>query len=459
MKIMILGAGQVGRSVAEALAHEDNDITIVDTDASALRNLREKLDVRVEIGQASYPRVLERAGIEDADMVIAVTNSDEINMIACYVAFTLYRTPTKIARIRSSHYLDHPRLFSSEALPIDVLISPEQLVTEYIFRLISHPGASQVLNFAGGKVQLVGVNAVAGGALIGHRLSEMYDHMPGVKARVVALFRHDKPVPINRETVVEVDDEVFFIAHPKHIRALISEVRRLDKPYKRIMIAGGGNIGNRLARQLEDARYQVKIVERNPERASKLAERLDKTLVLEGDAADENLLIEESIENIDVFIAVTNDDEANILSSMLAKRLGARRVMSLINRMSYTALVESSIDLAISPHQITIGALLTHIRRGDIVAVHSLRRGAAEAIEVIAHGDKKTSRVVGRRVSEVKLPPSTIIGALVRDEEVLIMNEGDDVLIEPDDHVIMFLTDKRYIPAVEKLFQVGIHFF
>ncbi len=457
MKVLILGAGQVGRSVAEVLAHEDNDVTIVDTDVSVLRELREKLDVRTEIGQASYPRVLERAGVEDVDMLIAVTNSDEVNMIACQVAFTLYRTPTKIARIRSSHYLQHPRLFVQEALPIDVLISPEQLVTEHAFRLISHPGALQVLNFADGKVQLVGVKALSGGSLIGHALAAMYDHMPGIRASIAAIFRKGKPLRITPETVVEVDDEVFFVASPKHIRAIISEMRKLDKPYKRIMIAGGGNIGNRLARLLEEARYQVKIIEHNAQRAAKLAERLEKTIVLEGDASDESLLLEENIENTDVFIAVTNDDEANILSSMLAKRLGARQVMSLINRMSYADLVESSVDLAISPQQITIGALLTHIRRGDIVAVHSLRRGAAEAIEVIAHGDKKTSRVVGRRVSQIKMPPSAAIGALVREDEVLILD--DDPLIEANDHVIMFLTDKRYIPAVEKLFQVGIHFF
>nr|CAA6820261.1 MAG: Trk system potassium uptake protein TrkA [uncultured Thiotrichaceae bacterium] len=457
MKVLILGAGQVGRSVAEVLAHEDNDVTIVDTDATVLRELREKLDVRTEVGQASYPRVLERAGIEDVDMLIAVTNSDEVNMVACQVAFTLYRTPTKIARIRSSHYLQHPRLFVQEALPIDVLISPEQLVTDHIFRLISHPGALQVLNFSEGKIQLVGVKALSGGALIGNKLLDMYEHMPGIKASIAAIFRKGKPLKIKEDTVVEVDDEVFFVASPKHIRAIISEMRRLDKPYKRIIIAGGGNIGNRLARLLEEAKYQVKIIESNTDRASKLAERLDKTIVLEGDASDEGLLIEENIENTDVYIAVTNDDEANILSSMLAKRLGARRVMSLINRMSYAELVERNIDLAISPQQITIGALLTHIRRGDIVAVHSLRRGAAEAIEVVAHGDKKTSRVVGRRISEVKLPPSTIIGALVRGDEVIMLDENP--LIEASDHIIMFLTDKRYIPAVEKLFQVGVHFF
>ncbi|HRJ52610.1 MAG TPA: Trk system potassium transporter TrkA [Candidatus Thiothrix moscowensis] len=457
MKILILGAGQVGHSVAESLANESNDITIVDTNAVALRDLREKLDVRVEVGQASYPRVLERAGIEDADMLIAVTNSDEINMVACQVAHTLYRTPTKIARIRSSHYLDRKELFNADAVPIDVLISPEQLVTEYIFRLISHPGASQVLNFANGRVQMVGVKALQGSPLVGYPLLALKDHIPGIKARVAAIFRRGKPIIPKLETVVEADDEIFFIASPKHIRAIISELRKLDKPYKRIILAGGGNIGNRLARLLEDSRYQVKVIEMNGERAAKLAERLDKTIVLEGDAADETLLSEENIENTDVFIATTNDDEANILSSMLAKRLGAKRVMCLINRPSYVDLVESSIDIAISPQQVTIGALLTHVRRGDMVAVHALRRGSAEALEVIVHGDYKTSRVVGRRLDELGLPPGTTICALVRGEDVLMAM--DDIIINADDHIIIFVTDKRYVPAVEKLFQVGIHFF
>ncbi len=457
MKILILGAGQVGRSVAESLANEENDVTIIDTNNAALRDLREQLDVRVEVGQASYPRVLERAGVQDADMIIAVTNSDEINMVACQVAHTLYHTPTKIARIRSSHYLDHPELFTNNAVPIDVLISPEQLVTEHIFRLISHPGTLQVLDFAKGKIQMIGVKAIQGGPLIGHQLREMREHMPGLKARVATIFRHGKARIPTDDTVVEVDDELFFIASPKHIRLIISELRKLDKPYKRIIIAGGGNIGNRLARLLEESRYQVKIIEKNNERAAKLAERLDKTIVLEGDVADENLLLEENIDNTDVFIAVTNDDEANILSSMLAKRLGAKRVMSLINRPSYVELVESSIDLAISPQQITIGTLLTHVRRGDIVAVHALRRGTAEAIEIIAHGDIKTSRVIGRRLNEINLPPGTIICALVRRDEILFAN--NDTIIESDDHVLILVTDKRYVPTVEKLFQVSIQYF
>ena len=457
MKILILGAGQVGHSVAASLVNEDNDVTIVDTNATALRDLREKLDVRVEVGQASYPRVLERAGIEDADMIVAVTNSDEINMVACQIAHTLYHTPTKIARIRSSHYLDRPELFNDASVPIDVLISPEQLVTQHIFNLISHPGSLQVISFANGKVQMVGVKALHDGPLIGSPLKAMREHMPGVEARVAAIFRKGKPINPTEATVVEVNDEIFFIASPKHIRSIISELRKLDKPYKRIMLAGGGNIGNRLARLLEESRYHVKIIEKDNERAAKLAERLDKTIVLEGDAADESLLSEENIDNTDVFVAITNDDEANILSSMLAKRLGARRVMCLINRPSYIDLVESSIDIAISPQQVTIGALLTHIRRGDIVAVHALRRGSAEAIEVVVHGNYKTSRVVGRRLDEIKLPPSATIGALVRGDSILM--SAAELVVQENDHIIMLVTDKRYMPAVEKLFQVGIQFF
>ena len=457
MKILILGAGQVGHSLAESLVKEEHDVTIVDHDVNVLRELRDKLDVRTQVGMASHPATLESAGIDDVEMLIAVTNSDEINIVACQVAYSLYHTPTKLARIRSSEYLRHPELFNSNSIPIDVLISPEQLVTEYIFRLLSFPGALQVLDFADGHVQLVAVKAYYGGSLVGHELRSLKEHMPDLKGKVLTIFRKDKAIIPSDDTVIDIDDEVFFLASPEHIRTIISELRRLDKPYKRIMIAGGGSIGRRLAGLLEEANYRVKIIEFNPDRATYLAEVLDKTIVLEGDAADESLLLEEDIENIDVFIALTDDDEANILSAMLAKRLGSRRVMSLINRTSYVDLVEtSSIDLAISPQQVTIGALLTHVRRGDIVSVHSLRRGAAEAIEVIAHGDKKTSRVIGRRLGEIKLPPATTIGAIVRNEEVIVAS--DDIVIEAEDHILMLLSDKRYIPAVEKLFQVSVTF-
>ncbi|MGD8498162.1 MAG: Trk system potassium transporter TrkA [Chromatiales bacterium] len=456
MKILILGAGQVGSSVAHNLASEANDITVVDSRPEILRELQDRLDIRTVMGHGSHPDVLMRAGCADTDMIIAVTNSDETNMVACQIAYTLFHTPTKIARVRSAEYLAHPQLFMQESLPIDVLISPEQLVTDYVQRLIEHPGALQVLDFANGRVQLVAVKAYYGGPLVGHELRTLAEHMPGIQTRVAAIFRRGAAIIPEGHTVIEPDDEVFFIAARKNIRAVTSELRKLDKPYKRVMMAGGGNIGKRLAEALE-SRYQVKIIEHNPQRARYLSESLNKAIVLHGDAADEDLLLEENIDRADVFCALTNDDEANILSAMLAKRLGARKVMSLINRPSYVELVESGIiDIAISPQQVTIGALLTHVRRGDVVEVHSLRRGAAEAIEAVAHGDNKTSKVVGRRIEEIKLPPGTTIGAIVRGDEVVIAHH--DTVIESEDHVILFLVDKLRIVEVERLFQVSVTF-
>ncbi len=456
MKIIILGAGQVGSSVAENLASEANDITVVDTNPERLQMLRDHLDLRTVVGMAAHPEVLVRAGAEDADMILAVTNSDETNMIACQVAYTLFHTPTKIARVRAVEYLNHSRLFSQEALPVDVLISPEQIVTRYIQHLIETPGALQVLDFAEGKVMLVAVKAYYGGPLVGHELRALREHMPGVDARVAAIFRRGHPIIPEGHTVIEADDEVFFIAARGHIRKVMGELRELDKPVKRLMLAGGGNIGMRLARALEN-RYQVKLIEHGTARAAYISEELDKTIVLLGDSCDEDLLREENIDSTDVFCAVTNEDQSNILSAMLAKRLGARKVMALINRASYVDLVQTGvIDIAISPQQATIGSLLAHVRRGDVVVVHSLRRGAAEAIEAIAHGDAKTSKVVGRSVEQINLPAETTITAIVRGDEVIIAHH--DTVIKADDHVILFLVDKRRVPEVERLFQVGVTF-
>ena len=456
MKIIILGASQVGMTVAEVLASEANDITIVDHNTEHLRALQDHLDIRTVLGQASHPDVLRKAGAEDADLVLAVTNSDETNMIACQVAYTLFHTPTKIARVRSVEYLNHPELFCQEALPVDVLISPEQLVTDSIQRLIETPGALQVLDFADGRVRLVAVKAFYGGPLVGHQLREMPQRMPGIDTRVAAVFRHGRAIVPEGDTVIEADDEVFFIAAAEHIHAVMGELRKLDKPVRRVILAGGGNIGRRLARGLE-SNYNVKLIEHNIDGARALSEVLDKTIVLQGDAADEDLLREENIDTTDVFCAVTNDDQINILSAMLAKRMGARKVMSLINRSAYVDLVQSGIiDIAISPQQTTISSLLAHVRRGDVVVAHSLRRGAAEAIEAVAHGDSRTSKVVGRAVEQIKLPPGTTIDAIVRGEEVIIAHH--DTRIEAGDHVILFLIDKKHVTDVEKVFQVGVTF-
>jgi trk system potassium uptake protein TrkA len=458
MKIIILGAGQVGGSLAEHLAGEKNDITVVDIDSDRLRELQDRLDIGTVTGPASYPGVLRRAGAEDADMLIAVTNSDEINMAACQIAFSLFRTPTKISRIRSTAYLGKRELFCNEGIPIDVIISPELLVTRYIQKLIQYPGALQVLDFAEGKAQLVAVKAYSDGPMVGNELKEIRKHMPDVDTRVAAIFRHDHPPLIpEASTIVEAGDEVFFIAASENIMPVMGELRRLDNPNRRIMIAGGGNIGERLAEVLEND-YQVKLIERSYPRCRHLSERLDRCIVLHGNASDKDLLLSENIEDTDVFCALTNDDEANIMSSMLAKRLGAKKVITLITNPAYVDLVQGGeIDIAISPQQVTMGSLLTHVRRGDITNVHSLRRGAAEAIEVIAHGDSRTSKVVGRRLDEIENPGGVTIGAVVRNNEVLIAHR--DIVVETDDHLILFLIDKTKIKHVERLFQVGAGFF
>ncbi|GMM85592.1 Trk system potassium transporter TrkA [Pseudoalteromonas sp. MTN2-4] len=457
MKIIILGAGQVGGTLAENLVGEQNEITVVDIDGDRLRELQDKYDLQGVAGHSAHPDVLRQAGAEDADMIIAVTSSDEVNMVACQVAYSIFNTPTKIARIRSEQYLKYrEKLFHNDDLPVDHYIAPEQLVTKYIRRLIDYPGALQVLQFGDGMLSLVAVKAYYGGLLVGYALSALKEHIPNVDTRVAAIYRQGKAIKPLGTTVIEADDEIFFLAATKHIRAVMNELQKLEQSYKKIMIAGGGNIGAGLARSLEK-NHSVKLIERNQARATELSEMLDNTVVFCGDASDQELLSEEHIEQVDVFIAVTNDDEANIMAAMLAKRMGAQKTMVLIQRGAYVDLVQGGeIDIAISPQQATISALLTHVRRGDIVNVYSLRKGAAEAIEAVAHGDENTSKVVGRAISDIKLPVGTTIGAIVRNDEVLIAH--DDTVIISGDHVIMFLIDKKQIGVVEKLFQVSALF-
>jgi trk system potassium uptake protein TrkA len=457
MKILILGAGQVGSSAAYHLSREEaNEVTVVDMRPDVLRELQDRLDIRTVVGHAAHPDVLDRAGANDADIVVALTDADETNMVACQVAYTLFHTPTKIARIRAAEYMNAKDLFTQDAIPVDVRISPEQLVCEYIEQLILYPGASQVLDFADGRVRLVGVKADRDGLLVGQRIATLKEHVPNTEGRIAAIYRQGKAMLPEGDTVIQEGDEVFFIADRKDIRVFMSEMRRLEDPVRRVVIAGGGNIGVRLALALEQTN-QVKIIERDPRRARHISEQLNKAIVLVGDAADEELLLEENIDNVDVFCALTNSEEANILSSMLAKRLGSHKVMALINRASYVDLVEAgSIDIAISPQQVTIGSLLAHVRRGDVVKVHSLRRGAAEAIEAVAHGEEGESKVVGRKIEDINLPKGAAIVTLVRDGQVIIAHH--DTVIETDDHVILFLTDRRKIENLEKLFQVGVSF-
>ena len=458
MKIIIIGAGQVGGTLAENMVGEQNDIILIDTNTAVLQELQDKMDLQVITGQGSHPDILKQAGAEDADMVIAVTSDDATNMVACQIAYSLFHTPTKIARIRSNQILKYKnQLFHDTDIPVDHIIAPEQLVTRDIARLIDYPGALQVLEFAKGKVSLVAVKAYYGGLLVGHALSTIKKHIPNADTRVAAIYRNGRPIRPLGTTVIEADDEIFFIAASIHIRTIMNELQKLEPPYKRIMIAGGGNIGAGLARILEE-NHQVKLIEHSTKRAEHLASDLNNTVVFVGDSSDQELLKEEHIDQFDVFIAVTNDDEANIMSSLLAKRLGVRKTMVLIQRTAYIDLIDSSdIDIAISPQQATISALLTHVRRGSIHNVYSLRRGAAEAIEIVAKGDEQSSKVVGQKISALKLPPGTTIGAIVRDDEVIIAHSN--TIIREEDHVVLFLVDKSHVSHVEKLFHVDINYF
>jgi len=456
LKIVILGAGQVGSSVAENLVSEKNDITVVDVEGARLRALQDRFDLRTVVGSAAHPSVLIEAGIEDADMVIAVTQSDETNLVACKIAQQLFNVPTRIARVRASEYLANDAVLGAQGFAVDLAICPEQVLTDYIVKLVQFPEALQVLEFADGKVSLVAVRAFQGGPLVGHPLRDLRQHMPSIDTRVAAIFRGDRPIAPEGDTVIEPGDEVFCLAATQNIRQVMRELRRMDKPVRRVMIAGGGNIGQRLAIALERD-YIVKVIEHNKRRCEVLAERVERALVLQGDATDETLLQAENVEEMDIFIAVTNDDENNIMSSLLAKRMGARRVVSLINRRSYVDLLQAGqIDIAISPAQATIGQLLAHVRRGDVTQVYSLRRGAAEAIEAVVHGDAESCRMVGRKLEDIDLPRGASVGAIVRGDEVVIAHH--DTVIQPEDHVIVFVTDKRTLPKVEKLFQVGVGF-
>lgn len=456
MRIVILGAGQVGGTLARNLAYEHNEITLVDLDETRLRELQHRIDIKTIQGCASHPNILSEAGIENADMLIAVTNSDEINMMACQIAYSIFRTPNKIARIRSSHYYQYPELFCNDHVPVDVCISPEKLVTEHIVNLIDYPGASQVIDFSDGKVLLVTIKPQMGGLMVGKTIAQLDQHLSAIEAGVVAIFRDNVAIPIEQSCTIAKGDDVIFVASPQAIHQVLIALGRYTHPNRRIMIAGGGHIGSKLAQSLEN-RYRIKVIEHNAERANTLASQLHKATILQGNIADRDLLINENIEFTDVFCAVTNDDEANIMSCLQAKRLGTRHTMTLINRNAYVDLIDdSTIDHAISPQLITIGSILTKIRRGNMIKVHHLHGNEAEAIELIISGDEKTSKVIGRHLHELDLPPSCILTAIVREETVIVAEQ--DQILQAKDHVILISLKKRYVHQIESLFQVNLSF-
>lgn len=458
MKILILGAGRVGTSVAENLVSEHNDITVIDTDGPRLALLQERFDLRVVVGSGIHMSTLEQAGARDADMLISCATADETNLVACKIAKQVFNVPRRIARVRSPEFLDNASLMGDDGFCVDNLICPERSVTSYLTNLIAIPEALQVVEFAEGRVSAVTVRAHAGSPLCQHPIESLREHMPGTDIRIISIFRQGELITPEGRTVIQPGDEVVCLAATHEVRRLVRELRERDKPVRRLMIAGGGNIGLRLAREIGHL-YEVKLIEQNRRRCEYLAAQVpSKTLVLNGDATDEDLLEDENVGDMDLFLALTSDDEDNIMSSLLAKRMGARRVIALIGRKSYAELMEGGrIDIAISPSEATIGELLRHVRRGDVVAVHRLRHGVTEAIEAIAHGDAKSSKVVGRRIEQIKLPDGAIIGAIARSDAVLMAHH--DTVVQSGDHVIVFVTHQRLVSQVEKLFQVSVSFF
>ena len=451
MNILILGAGRVGTASAIQLAKEqDNEVTIVDIDDERLNKLSSKSDLRVLLGNASHPSTLKSAGCENADMIIAVTSSDEINMVACQIASTLFNTQTKIARIREAEYTKNSELFSEGNIPVDHILSPENLVTNYIAQVIDHPGAFQVLNFAEGKIRMVGVKTKQHGFLVDQPIRHLHIHLGNEKVRIAAVYREGEMISPKGDVVIKKDDEVYFIAAPEEIDNMIREFNQDQEEARSITIAGGGRVGYKLASLLESNNH-VKIIEKNPERAKFIAEKLESAIVLKGDSGDDALLKEENIENCDVFVATTNSEEANLFSAMVAKKMGAKKVMAIANKDSYSGLAETgTIDIAISAEQITTSALLSHVRKGDVVTVHSLKRGDAEALEAIAH-DHDESNAVGKKVEEIDLPEGSFITAIVSHAgEIKAVHKS--TIIEPDDHVVVFIDNRDTIGDIETIF-------
>ena len=485
MKIIIIGAGRVGQSVAESLVSEQNDITVIDTDAERLRDLGSHLDLRGVVGSGIDPAVLAEAGANDTDILIACAAQDETNLVCCKVAQLLFNIPTRIARVRSSGFDAAGPLAGPEGFAVSI-ICPEASLTRYINKLIEYPESMQVREFAGGRACLVATRALAGAPMVGRTIAEVREATPDVAMRLVAIYRRfpeepDSFVPCSGSTRIEPGDEVFVLAAREHLPFVLASMRRREgqqaRVVRRLMISGGSDVGLRLAQKLgaEPGRFNVKVIEADPARCIVLASALPShVLVLQGNATDENLLESENIENVDFFLSLTDDDEDNIMSSLLAKRMGAQRVLALINRRSYADLMHGTqIDIALSPAQAMLGELLAHVRRGDVQAVHSLRRGVAEALEIVARGDRKSSRVVGRQVGDLRLSEDVHMGLIVRGlpdpgvevvpgapvtvPEVIIPHSH--TVIESNDHVVFFLPHKRLVRDVEKLFRVSATFF
>ena len=447
MKIIIVGAGQVGSSLSINLVKEGNDVTLIDKSADLLENIAEKVDLQTIHGNGAHPRILEAAGANKADMIVAVSKSDETNMIACQVAYTVFGVEKKIARIRDLEYLNYENLFADESTPIDFTISPDLIASSYIKKLIKYQGTRQVFNFSNDNDCFINIvfkekNNEENSIMYFQESCEKFN------AKICAFIRKDKLYSIEDGDIIENNDELLLICKEENIEDIMKLFGR-NKNNKRIMIAGGGNIGRHLSENISED-YQVKVIESNEERAEFLSEIIDDVTIINADSSNEDILLEENIEHMDVFCALTNDDEANILSAMLAKKLGSKTVISIINKISYSDLVENQeIDITVSPEDLTMGALLTHIRKGSIVKAHSLMRGNLELLELEIR-DKEDSKIIGKNIEQINISENVIICCIIRDENFIF--DISNLLLEKNDRLVC-LVNKKDVKQIEELFE------
>lgn len=455
MKIIIIGAGVVGNTIATRLSSEAHDVIVIEKDERRIKEISESLDVKVIHGSGSSPKVLMDAGVEHSDMVIAVTDSDEVNMIACMIAGSQSRIPKKIARIREPDYVNYTQIFDKNYLDLDFNINPEKAAAERIMRIIEVSGALDVVEFADGRVKLVGIKLTPTCGAVGQKLKDLKDLHPEHRVIIVAIYRGSETIIPSGSTVLETGDLVFAVTVPDEIPNLLKLLGRKEKTGNKIMMVGGGDIGFYLAQWLEKRGYSVKIIERNEARALFLADKLKKAIVLRGDGTDQNLLIEENVMDIDSFIAVTNDEEANILSALLAKRLGANRCISLIDKPEYLSMVSTiGIDVSVSPRLESVSSILQFVRKGKILNVTQLMEERVEAIETVA---METSDIVSRPLKEIKFPKGSLIGAVIRENGEVIIPEGE-TQIQPGDKIVIFCLAK-IVSKIEKMLMVKPEYF
>lgn len=449
MKIVILGAGRIGSSLARNLSNSNYEVCIVDKDKNKLSNLDDKLDIMTIEGHASHLNTLKKTGLDKEATLLAVTSNDEVNIVACQLAKKVFKVKKTICRFKDDVYFDQLSVFGEGV--IDIPISPENEITSHLKELIDHPGSNQIESFANGKVKLVSVKAKKKGKLVGRELRGIKKDMPNIDAFVPTIYRKGNPFIPSGDTIIKENDEIYFISSKSNIGKIVDEFRDHEEQYSRIMIVGGGKVGFSLAKDLEKD-YKVKLIDSNPERCMKLSKELDKTIVLFGSATDESLLKSENISNIDIFCALTDDDETNVMSSLLAKKMGAKKTMIILNNPSYLGLVPGFIDIYIAPYRLTVSSVLQDLRDSDVAQDVILKVNlGAEAIEGIVHANEFTSPLFGKPIKDIPLPEGCVIAAIIRHGELIMPSSSVDLTLY--DHLIIFLSDKNKINQVEVLFK------